>query len=540
MQRIVCFLALVAICFSQTNPQIGPFTAVQLVNGVPYPSVILPSTQEDNYDLQFYQFYVPANASSVNINLVNLNDTANPVFYIYVRSNGLPCSTDQYNSDFVCYNSASSSAFNNNYDVPLYPGVSVSSQYEYTLGGYIYIAIGRYYGSYYQNAASYILTATLNVTCNGINYYQALSTSNDQICGTFQTVTTSPQTFNATFVNSGPSYSIFKNTLPNNVGNIFIVMNSTSNNAVIYGNQFSPPSTSQYNCYTGSSTQDMYGFYIYNVYCYTPRAGDFWVAIYDSDAGNSSYTVTFNTQVCSEAMMQGGFNCTYVSQPLNTSSTVSVYMVDTPASLTNVFSYFYYDIPANFSGNQLQVSATAIGSSAYIYYRKGGYSEDSSTYGYDSSNEYSSLSSSSATSFTLGNFDYFVPGRYYFGIECYGTCNITLAAAVLPPSMFTTGNLMTTGSTTAAAVTTGMVNTTLTTMAVTTGMVNTTLTTNAMTNTTLTTRAVTSSPLSTRGITSGQMTTGSMSTTGDKESSDVVTLVPSFVFAIVLALIALF
>jgi hypothetical protein len=347
-------------------------------------------------------------------------------------------------------------------------------------------------------------------------------------------------------LNSAGSYAIYKNVVATNtVGNIQVIVNSTSNNADIYGNSYAPPTTSAYKCVSSSPSQDNFGFYIYTLNCYTPRVGDMWFIVYDSTVGNVTYSITFNTLTCSDASMVGGFNCSSPSVPLNTSTPMTFTMNDTDAALTRAFNYFYYDIPANFSGNQLQVGASALGSTAYLYYRKGGYPEDG-TFGYESTSEYTSLSSSSFSYFTLGNFDYFVAGRYYFAIECYGYCNITLSATVLPPNIFTSGMFMTTGSTT-AALTTGVMNTTLTT-----GMTNTTLTTGMMVNTTLTTRAVTSgmnTTLTTRSITSGNMnttlttrfmTTGVAGTTGDKESSDVASIVPSFVFALVLALIALF
>jgi len=302
--------------------------------------------------------------------------------------------------------------------------------------------------------------------------------------------------------------ALYKLDIPQGTGHVFIQMNSTSSGGYIYGKNYADGTYSGYNCYTSSETS-VGNIYVYELFCFTPRAGDFYVTIQDDNM--FSAVVQYTVLTCPAGM--GGFNCTFPAVALNLTSlplTVTVpYSSDGVQYLTYGWSYFYIDIPGNITNmGELQISASST-QSGYLNYRRNGFPEDSSTYGYEDSFEYDSYPSS----YSINQFEWQVAGRIYFGLECTTTpsCAVTIGAN----SSITTGSsgVSTTGSGTGVS-TTGTA----------TGVSTTASTTAQASTTGSTTRAATTQALTTsRGVT----------TSAQEHSSPASTLIPSVLVGLV-------
>jgi len=338
---------------------------------------------------------------------------------------------------------------------------------------------------------------------------------------------------------TGTGYAqVYMIDVPIGTGHIFVSLNSSDDQNTLSGANFGTPTGSNYNCILSSySFQDMYGYYIYDMFCYTPRAGSFYIINQCDNEFNGS--ISFDLQVCGAGM--GGYNCTYSAMALNVTAQAMTYYIPYDGNTLNgeSFMYFYID-NANYTGTPVSVMATSMSGSGYMYVRKDGFNEDSSTYGYETSAEYDSY----PAQFVVNGFDFYVPGRWYFGLSCSttGGCNVTFGTN-------TTTNPITTG-----IFTTGMMNTTVTTgmnMNITTGMMNTTVTTGmnmnittGMMNTTVTTgkNIITGKNATTGGVTTGGVTTGMMVITTGMNMTEVTTahesgvnvIVPSILSAIAL------
>jgi len=313
----------------------------------------------------------------------------------------------------------------------------------------------------------------------------------DQYCSTYI-----PATFGGAPIDVTVS-SVFKLSIPEQTGSFTMTFNSSSSNAEFYGNNYAGTySSSVCNNPSGVSSGD---YYIYSVVCNTPRTGDFFLHAYDNNVFNAS--VTFAATVCATGL--GGFNCTYVAQVLNPASLGSFQVIVPYESTGSQYGmyYLYFDIPASYTGNEILVSGFSNSGSGYGYMRRSGYPTYSS---YEASVEYDSYTST----FAFSQFEYSIPGRVYFGFDCYssGGCNITVSA--LNAATPTTGS--TSSAFTSAAVTSGkpitsnaVTSNRITSSAITSG--SSAFTTNAVTsNRGITSSAVTSNAVSTNAVTSAQ------------------------------------
>jgi len=390
--------------------------------------------------------------------------------------------------------------------------------FEYQVNTYWYIAIGRYYSSEYSYACPYSVSVEVNSSCptGAIGIPYGLSSYYYSQCSPQYTVvsTTYPATYS--IVAAEDTYPMFKLSIPLDTGNIYFTVNATTTSLYIYGKSYGGPSSYTYNCYEGSYTT-VGNYYVYDVVCYTPRAGDFFVVIDDQyDAYNA--TITFNAPVtCANGT--GGWNCSFVSVPFSGSSfTATIPYSSTASYLSDAFYYFYVDIPANYSSNALTVSADTGAGSGIFFYRRNGYPEYSSYYGYESTYEYYST----PHTYTLNQFDWAAAGRIYFGVSCSTSPSCTLTASI-------NGTLTSTSATSATSISSTSVSS-----ATSVSGVSTTTTTTASTTTTSTSvSGVSTTTTTTTGATSS-------TSTGGHESSPASIVIPSAIFAAVAAVVALF
>jgi hypothetical protein len=387
---------------------------------------------------------------------------------------------------------------------------TTNSIYEWEVNSWLYIGVGRY-GSYSTYTCTYTFTATINGSCptGSIGYGDDYQSS----CAPYTTVSSGSK-MNITSNGNTNFQQVYKIQLPTDVGHIYVQINASDSGFELIGKNFGAPFDSDYNCDDSGYTyyDPNTTMYYMDYYCYTPRVGAFYMFLTNSYAFNGSIQISY--MQCPTGM--GGFNCTFSSVALNETAP-QTFVVPSTSSLTYGFAYVYVDIPANYSGPDYQVYASST-QSGYLYVRYGGYPEDSSYYGYTSSYQYSSFPSS----FSLNNFDFVMPGRWYFGLECYsGTngCNITVQKN-------NSNVVVTTASTTAFQQTS--------TYSVTSGSTTKSITSGSTTGSS--TYSITSGS-TTRPVTSGRATTAG-ATTAQKTSS-AVAVVPTFIAAI-FAFLALF
>jgi len=305
----------------------------------------------------------------------------------------------------------------------------------------------------------------------------------------------------------------YKIVVPDATGHIYVELNSTSSGAYLYGKSFSLPTSSYYNCYT-SSYDIVDTYYIYSMFCYTPRAGEFYIMVEDSNTFTGS--IKFNMLTCGAGM--GGYNCTFPSIAVNATSFATgmqIYIPYTGASdyLNYAYYYMYMDIMSGLTAATLpgDMTVSASGDGSYMYVRRGGFPEDSSTYGYEDSAEYDSF----PATFGINNFEFQVPGRIYFAFECYSTpgCNVTVSANV---SASTSATSVSSASSVSSVSSAGVSTTQSVSSASSQGS-----TTSIMS----TTRGVT-----TMGVTTMTTTAGASTTAEQASSSDSMIIAPTLAF----------
>jgi hypothetical protein len=243
-------------------------------------------------------------------------------------------------------------------------------------------------------------------------------------------------------------------------------MNLTDSDVELRGNQYTAyGDSSSSKCSTTSGTT-VGNFFIYNLVCYTPRAGRFVFSVEEDTAFNG--TITFSFQNCPAGM--GGYNCSFPEAPFNlTTLAAAPLTVTVPTGTTGWLSYpqniYYVDIPANFPGTDLFFFFTST-QSAYLQVRINGYPEYYSPYGYEDSSEGQSIGTG-RTTWALTNFDYQFPGRYYFAVLC--TASTACSVEISLNGTQTSGSSSSASSTTGAAM-----STTASTTGSTTGRVSST------------------------------------------------------------------
>jgi hypothetical protein len=512
---IFALFAFIAVAVAQQT-----FSVYPLSSGISYAgSLSLQLSQTSAFLVNLYSIFVPENATSVNVTLVNTNYATCSYITVVVMSSSLPCDAEDY-LHFPYEENMCSNGYNVDDGIPssyteiFYAGEDQYEQYEFSVNRNWYISVGRYYSEYYGEACAYSLTATINQTCPtgsvGLSY-ELDSDEYTQCSLPYTTVTNFPSTFNAT--GDSQHYPVYKLNIPVGTGyfNVKVNVSNYDDNGgelYIYGKAYGSPSEYNNDCeYYDYITVGNYS--IYNFNCTTPRSGDWYFVIYSEDYAFNATVTFYAPVVCANGT--GGnacqWNCTaYSPATLN---------VQIPAL---GWYYFYIDIPANYSSNRITLTA-ASAQDVVFYYRRNGFPDDSYS-GYEGSEEYQDVTANSPASFSLSQFDWYVPGRIYFGLYCENGANGCSATV-------TTNGTLTTSSTTLTTLS----STTSTTQTSSTSMTTHSMTTHVPVTSTSTTKTST--------LTSLTSTSTSTSTSG-KESSSAAFVIPSALFALVTAALALF
>jgi hypothetical protein len=508
MQKaLVVLVAFLALAFAQ-SPQTSPLTVTPLTDGVTVTGTLPVTSLANAYHVNEYSFYVPENASSVNITFSNTDGTSCTYIHLYIQTvASLACAYEDYSSsNYFCSNSYDPGDGLSGTNSYMFVDGANDDLMEWAVGTNWYIGIGRYSGGDYDSTCSYSLYMHVNSSCptGSIGLQADLSDYYYSMCSDPYTVVSS----NTLYSLSSPGVTDYTKTYKLNVatptvGHIFVTLNSTSTGAYIYGKNFGGPSEDEYNCEESGYTNEG-NYYIYTLFCYTPRKGNFYFVVTDDNAFNA--TISFVQLTCPDGM--GGYNCTFQSVPYNASAGVVSFSIPYNSGadyLSYPFYYMYIDIPANYSAGDMTVTADSP-QSGYMYIRRDGYPEDDSEWGYEDSFEYDSF----PAVYGLNQFDYLLPGRIYFGFECTttGGCNVTLSSNISSTSSSGSSTL-TTMTTTAQGLTTMQG-----------------LTTHAV----ATTKAMT---------THAGLTTRAISSTTSSQQSSAFAVVPSIV-AVVAAFLALF
>jgi len=531
MQKILIFALFVAFAFAQF-PQNGPLT-VNVVNSSF--SDALGAVANYNYSLnvKIYSLYVPNNALYVNTTFTNNDFDDCGYLNFWMRVHGLPCSSIYYNENYICsqgYNPDDGiSDYNNDL---IYSGwYNDDNLFEWTVGQNWYMAVGRY--SYSSDYASQNCPYSLAFNFATCPSGQSSFVVNDAPgC-----ITVNQASFGVKYDIAVPSgdAAAYMVTVPANTGYILATLMSNSDDNYLYGKSYGVPGLDNYNCETEDYDYSNGGNYTYNLICYTPRSGDFYFLIYDLDESFNG-SITFTSVVC--PMNMGGFNCSFslTSYPLNSTSVTSLNIPFNDNYLSYFFVYYYFDIPANYTNTQTFTVFATGDTDAFLYVRRDGFPEESSTWGMEDGNERNNL----PASYTFNNFDWQVPGRIYIALSCEddgqnNNCAVQFGANSTQTTSSSSSS-SSSGVVTTAAVTTAKG---LTTAALTTAKG---LTTAAVTSAGLTTaKGLTTSALTTaKGLTTGIALTTGMGSTTASHASGVSVILPSIVLAIVAAFVALF
>jgi len=223
------------------------------------------------------------------------------------------------------------------------------------------------------------------------------------------------------------------------------------------------------------------GVYTYSLFCYTPRAGSFFLTVYNDDIGETptiTGTISITYVECNSTFTgMGGYNCSFPVVACNESwSNYPVYIAFPESADDSYLSgpawYCYVDVPANYSKSAfgLTVSASA-GNTDYdtiVIVRKNGFAEDG-YFGYEGDQaSHTELSEGESVSLGLTAFDFYEPGRWFFGVICQQEgegvtgCNFTVSANSTNGPTTTTSGSTTTASTTSTKGTSSTASTTST------------------------------------------------------------------------------
>eukprot|EP01114_Cavostelium_apophysatum_P003856 TRINITY_DN13_c0_g1_i1.p1 TRINITY_DN13_c0_g1~~TRINITY_DN13_c0_g1_i1.p1 ORF type:complete len:512 (-),score=133.31 TRINITY_DN13_c0_g1_i1:98-1633(-) len=454
MLRVVLIAALVACAVSQFVPQTGPLTVNNITSGVHIAGTAAASTSEDtSLHVTLYQFWVPENTSVVNVTFTLPTGDCSYLNF-QLSTFGLPCNNDEYDTSYPSYPCALAwdiESGANDFQENFTPYDS-NYLYQFVVNKYWYFAVGKWSSSDYQDTCAYGLDVTIQSSCPvGQVATQVVSSTSTQ-CVPYTAL-------------NGPNYAIpartnfnadgtmdftqYKLNVTQNTGNIYVWVNSTSNDIDMYGRNYAGAGYyGDNNCETTTYTTSAGGFYIYEMWCFTPRAGSFFLSFETDDTGYSA-TFMVTAMICPAG--KGGYNCTYNSTTLAnatlpTTLTFANMYNSNVGSASYTAAYWYIDIAPNSGGNVFVISATSP-DSGYLMFRRDGYPTMDSESGYEYSSQYVSIPTSTGNGIALSAFDWQVPGRIYIAAICYEStdpCSITLdrnsTGTITGPVTSVTGN----------------------------------------------------------------------------------------------------
>jgi len=435
IRNIFVVLALAVVAAFCYNEQTGPVAFIDLANGVTYSGALpIQGDSDSGFDLTFFRFWVPENASQVNITFANTWDTSSfdceGLYYFYSSRNYVPCNgADVFEEDnFICASAnyrVSYNFYGAESDI-YYPG-DASGLFSYSVNDYWYIGVGKYYSSDYEFACTYELTMEVTGACPAGTVAQQydLYYSSETQCSepyVYQNKTTA--SYAVTGVSGGQN--LWKVAVPNsNIGRIVVTMTADNSDLELLGMGFTSPNEYIYDCddYSGSGS----GPYTYSMNCYVPREGNFYVLVWNDYTDTYSANVTITSYDCNtDSTFQGGYNCSFPVVPCNSSWHDYMVYIPYPSADSDLYLngptvYCYFDILEGIASPTYDFNVTA-GTESYefgILIRRDGFSEYDS-YGYDceweACNDY--LSNGETHSFSFSAMDVVLPGRYYLGLQC--------------------------------------------------------------------------------------------------------------------------
>lgn len=385
---------------------------------------------------------------------------------MYVSGRELPCTTTQYNGSISFHPCTGNT---NSYDYitgadnwVLYPSDKTDAQFV-SLGDYVYITVVRTEFNLPNKTCPFNITATMTYCPNGE-------------VAVFQTST--PQCFNITILDAGKDstatvYNItnpvlsdingwlfYRIWVPKGSGYISVEGNLTASDATVgfyYQNRYLPGSSYRYLykplAVDGSATIPR--FSIYN-----PRSGFAYIGISDAVALTGG-NLTITLHACPSGF--GGWNCTYPVVDLTgltqSSDTVTIDLDNISPYNTSLY-YLILDVndtnQADWNFNFTKKNGTQV----KVIYTKEQWSDlDDPIY---IEPEYLLSLGSTPQLATLGPYEFYVPGRYIFGITNHDAANTSIQVTydAYTGQLPTTTGESTTGDVTTGDVTTGSETTT--------------------------------------------------------------------------------
>jgi hypothetical protein len=490
MIRSIIALALVAFAYSQT-PQTGPLSVMNLNNGTWYNFNLPIATEATAYHLNLYSFWVPENTSSIimyaNNSYVSNEDDCYDLVVYFANNGWVPCSQDEYDEDsYLCAQAYSNNLYSDDglVMVSFGPGgldVEDDSLFtSWSVGRYWYFGVGREDDTDYAYACTYSVQLILNSTCPMGQIGESPDFEDDDgepgVCSpTYMYQNTSMASYTGLTITTQAVWNVMVPSYT--VGNIHIQMNTTSadvgEDLYIVGANFASPNYDENNCedYVVSESGDIY---IFDLYCYTPRKGEFFVVIYnDEDATPFTANVSIMIQDCNSwSTGMGGYNCSSPVVPCNMTWNNQNMYIAAPMEdygLSGYWWYCYIDFSGNYSGMlwnfmiSIPAGANDNDYDFYSVFRKNGFPEYDERWGYEGYDaSFYTYDAGDSQMVGITSFDLYEPGVIYLGLLCENYngnggmgCNFTVSVnATQPPAAMTTGMMMSSSTTSTKGTTT--------------------------------------------------------------------------------------
>lgn len=443
---ILLFLLFVLIQFVDSQKEPTPLTSGVTWQGT-LPAL---STVDGQYDLDLFSIFITENATSLNISFVNGNSAQCGSLHLYLRTFGLPCNEEQYNNTFLCSNGYDLVDFdsddddddddddnnnnNNSLTKVLRPG-EAKDQWDFALNQNTYIGVGRSAPNTYTVACTYSLTVSVNSPC-GIG--QIGTDRSDIACVNYIVVDNTNLTYTQSY-NPGDtqSFQVYKLNVPENTGNIAIVLNSTVSRNEIEGKSYSIPGDTN-NCDVSHHSDRSGDFYLTTLVCYVPSAGDFYILVGTDRNDYFKAELKFTINACGSGVAGG--QCQYplvqflLQNETNSNSTNTNNVRNFDINLPDPFGFYYWyiDIPENFTYGNLSLQINPLQSFGRVRVRNNApfYNDGTDD---DDNDDYTSIGFDTPLMLNLNQYEWEVSRRLYLAFGCatrsfINSCAFTVTA----------------------------------------------------------------------------------------------------------------
>eukprot|EP01114_Cavostelium_apophysatum_P020495 TRINITY_DN6886_c0_g1_i1.p1 TRINITY_DN6886_c0_g1~~TRINITY_DN6886_c0_g1_i1.p1 ORF type:complete len:871 (-),score=113.10 TRINITY_DN6886_c0_g1_i1:55-2667(-) len=376
-------IVLIAALFASAVCQTGALTVKNITSGIKINGNLPVSTSDTRYDLDLYKFWVPENTSSVQVNFTVTECT---VLNFWVNTFGVPCHYFEYSSfryspcnENWAPGSSGGGSGTSHYSGTLKPSTYDSGFFQYAVGKYWYFAVGKNDDEEESLECSYDLSVSIASDCPTGQVGFAVSETST-ICAPYNDLTNvalSELNHTENLVNfnaaGNDQFKLYKLNVPQDTAWIRVLVNASVSNSIkltgrnyASGSPFTPTSCEKtYSSYSG------YPYAVYDMHCYTPRAGSFFISLFSSQT-NYNATIEITGKVC--ANLTGGYDCLFPSKRLTSETFSGQTQVTIPHHYNGTQRsygalYYYIDVPVSGGFSGVTFDAFGVDKSVVIFRR---------------------------------------------------------------------------------------------------------------------------------------------------------------------------